>query len=94
MSQPASRSLAPKLITARQAAQAAVQYLQDLTGAKSTFVEEAALDGRKTAWLITLSHDRPGISEAFKSMGNSRDYKQFKVSIKTGEVLEMSIRKL
>lgn len=78
-------------ISAKEAAQAAAKYFEDVSSEKVRLsIEEVELENG--FWLITL-----GLSDSYAlgSIGNKvASYKLFKVDANTGEVMSMKIRKV
>lgn len=85
------------MLNAKQAAQKAKEYLVDLTTVHSgnVFLEEVEMDESGRFWLITLGFPSRSQSLTLAPFaGSPKEYKVFKVSMTTGEVMIMKIRKL
>jgi hypothetical protein len=84
-------------ITAKMAAQAAAKYLQDLVAINNGHpitVEETELSEDGKYWLITLGFVPVNPSLGFLMSGGSKEYKSFEISVSSGQVKSMKIRKL
>jgi hypothetical protein len=83
------------MVTIKQAATTAHQYLSDLLGltaAQQMDVRLEETEGNEAEWLITLSIRNPD-SQLPSWLGKpSRDYKIISVDKKSGEVTSMRIR--
>jgi hypothetical protein len=80
-----------KLLNAKQAAQQAVEYLNELIPCRGQRLEEVELDDDDRHWLITLSffpYEDGGTGFGM------REYRTFKVDGATGQVRSMKIRTL
>ncbi|MGB2986162.1 MAG: hypothetical protein WBE26_09795 [Phycisphaerae bacterium] len=77
-------------ITAPEAARAAAEYYQHVTGnwQQRPTLEEIELNEDQSRWLVTL-----GVYSEDAPFGE-RAYKRFEVDVYTGEVLSMKIRKV
>ncbi|UCC28993.1 MAG: hypothetical protein JSU86_12405 [Phycisphaerales bacterium] len=77
-------------ISPREAARAAAQYYNELTGAgEQGSIEEIELNQAGNRWIVTLSF----IDRTLMLMG-PKIYKLFEVNAYTGDVLTMKIRKV
>ena len=77
------------MIEAKQAAQIAAKYYEDLVGPTNAKlqVEEVELDDEGKFWDITL-----GIYDPLVFLPRANEYKIFKISASTGKVHSMKIR--
>lgn len=83
-----------KKIDAKEAAQLAVRYYQDVTNDfNQPSIAEIELTEDASVWLITLAHRAPS-SSPFAAMEDKLSFKAFEVSAYTGEVLSMKIKKV
>ena len=86
-------ALPEKPISAKEAAQIAAKYYQDVTSDYNPVsVAEVELSEDASFWLITLLHRVQ--SNPFAGFDDKWGYKTFKVSAKTGDVLSMKIKKV
>lgn len=95
------------MIDIRHAANSAVNYIQGIqdllqTSLENLRLEEAEISEDEGFWLITLGYDKPERKPASLSGGMNldfsrypnREYKLFKIDVKSGEVAAMKIREL
>lgn len=81
-------------ISAKDAAQAAVHYYQEVTSDyNQVSIAEVELSEDGTAWLITLMHKLPSNSP-FATVEDRWGYKTFEIAATSGEVLSMKIKKI
>jgi len=85
---------AENLLSAKQAAVVAANYLKELVELQTKpLIEEVELSHDKKHWLITLSYASQN-ENPYVIFGGNRDFKTFEVDRESGEVLSMKIRVL
>ncbi len=77
------------LVSPKEAVNRAIQYIKDFYPTVSDILLEEIELGEDNNWYITLSFRIPA-SNPLAML--SKEYKQFKISSTTGEVLSMKIR--
>lgn len=82
-----------KKLTAQAAAIAAADYYKVLTAEPSSKlgIAETELSPRGNYWLITLSIDN--LTQPFMYASGMKEFRVFKVDIKSGEVVSMKVKK-
>ncbi|MDX2096720.1 MAG: hypothetical protein SFW36_03005 [Leptolyngbyaceae cyanobacterium bins.59] len=89
-------------IDVRTAVERAKEFLNEVgdligEGIRDVRLEEVELSEDSQTWLVTLSYGRPVPSPMSINTGfydtYEREYKQFRVSAKTGEISNMSVRR-
>ena len=75
------------MISAKQAAQKAAVYLQEIKSVYDVSLEEIELSDNERYWLVTLSYSSNSLLSS-----NQEPWKIFKVDAETGKVLSMKSR--